>query len=59
MDIPIRIGVVGCGLAFEIPYWQLLDRLKCQGRVQVVVACDLDETKRELARQLNIPRFTS
>jgi predicted dehydrogenase len=59
MDIPVRIGVVGCGLAFEIPYWQLLDRLQCQGLVQVVVACDLDDTKRDLACRLHIPRFTT
>jgi predicted dehydrogenase len=59
MDKPVRIGVVGCGLAFEIPYWQLLDRLQCQGLVQVMVACDLDETKRDLARRLHIPHFTT
>jgi predicted dehydrogenase len=59
MNSPVKIGVVGCGLAFEFPYWQRLHRLHCHGLVQVTWACDLDETKRSLAQRLDIPRFTS
>ena len=45
----IRLGVVGCGSVFWTPYMSLIERLRGQGRVDVVAVYDSDPAKRRAA----------
>jgi predicted dehydrogenase len=47
----IRLGVVGCGSVFWTPYMNLIERLRSEGRVDVVAVYDSDPGKRRLAAQ--------
>ena len=42
----VRLGVVGCGSVFWTPYMSLIERLRGQGRVDVVAVYDADPEKR-------------
>jgi len=45
----VRLGIVGCGSVFWTPYMSLIERLRGQGRVEVVAVYDSDPEKRRLA----------
>jgi predicted dehydrogenase len=47
--VSIRLGVVGCGSVFWTPYMSLIERLRGQGRVEVVAVYDTDPAKRRAA----------
>jgi len=49
--VSIRLGVVGCGSVFWTPYMSLIERLRGQGRVDVVAVYDSDPEKRRLAAE--------
>ena len=52
----IRLGVVGCGSVFWTPYMNLIERLRGQGRVEVVAVYDVDpEKRRAAADRLDLP----
>ena len=38
----VRLGIVGCGSVFWTPYMSLIERLRGQGRVEVVAVYDTD-----------------
>lgn len=57
---PVRVGIVGCGYVMNGTYMPQLQQLQMQGKAEVVVACDLDETKREAVRErFSIQNFTT
>lgn len=59
MTQPVRIGLIGCG-SVSGPYMKVAEPLKWQGKAQVVVACDVDESRREFAKtHYGIDRFTT
>ena len=45
----VRLGVVGCGSVFWTPYMGLIEKLRGQGRVEVVAVYDSDPEKRRAA----------
>ena len=47
----IGVGVVGCGSVFWTPYMSLIERLRGQGRVEVVAVYDADPAKRLAAAE--------
>ena len=47
MANPVRIGVVGCGSVMQRPYTGQINNLKVRGLVETVVACDVNEERRE------------
>ena len=47
----IRLGVIGCGSVFWTPYMTLIERLRDEGRVDVVAVYDCDPGKRRLAAE--------
>ena len=47
----VRLGVVGCGSVFWTPYMTLIERLRGQGRVEVVAVYDADPAKRLAAAE--------
>jgi predicted dehydrogenase len=47
--VSVRLGVVGCGSVFWTPYMSLIERLRGQGRVEVVAVYDSDGAKRRAA----------
>jgi predicted dehydrogenase len=47
--VSVRIGIVGCGSVFWTPYMNLIERLRCQGRVDVTAVYDSDPEKHRLA----------
>ena len=56
---PVRIGVVGCGNVLEVGYLPLIERLRAQGRAELVMACDRRAELREAIMQgCRVPRFT-
>jgi predicted dehydrogenase len=56
---PIRIGVVGCGSVMQ-SYMALAEKLRCQGRLEVIIACDVVEARRDYMRQTHgIERLTA
>ena len=60
MTQAIRIGIVGCGSVMSRPYMSLIERLTYQGKVEVVMACDVKEEKREFVRdRFGIQSFTT
>lgn len=60
MPEPVRIGIVGCGSVMARPYMAQIDRLRCQGRVEVVAACDIVEAKRDfVVKELGVPTFVT
>lgn len=60
MSQPIRIGIVGCGSVMQRPYMSLIDQLRLRNLVQVVVACDVVEDRRQVVTEsFGIPRFTT
>jgi predicted dehydrogenase len=59
MNRPIRIGVIGCGSVSQ-KYLQLADQLKWKGQAEVVVACDIDESRAAFVRSKHgVERFTT
>lgn len=57
---PVKIGIIGCGNVMQRPYMSLIERLRCQGQVEVVIACDTKEEKRQLVRdRFGIKNFTT
>lgn len=60
MAYPVRIGIIGCGSVMSGPYMWLIERLRCRGQVEVVLACDTNEKKGEMVRQrFGITQFTT
>ena len=52
----VRLGVVGLGSVFWTPYMSLIERLRGEGRVEVVAVHDADPEKQEAAaRRLDLP----
>jgi predicted dehydrogenase len=47
--VSVRLGVVGCGSVFWTPYMGLIEKLRGQGRVEVVAVYDSDPEKRRAA----------
>ncbi len=47
----VRLGVVGCGSVFWTPYMGLIEKLRGQGRVEVVAVYDADPSKRHAAAE--------
>ena len=47
----VRLGIVGCGSVFWTPYMSLIERLRGQGRVDVVALYDADPEKRRAAAE--------
>jgi predicted dehydrogenase len=59
MADPIRIGIVGCGSVMQRPYMALIEEMRCQGLVEVIAGCDIDEGKIRYCRErFGIPRVT-
>ncbi len=57
---PVRVGIVGCGYVMHGTYMPELQKLQMQGKAEVVIACDLDETKRHSIRdRFGIENFTT
>ena len=51
----VRLGIVGCGSVFSVPYMDLIERLRGQSRVEVTAVCDTDSEKRQAAaRRLDL-----
>lgn len=60
MTQPIKIGIIGCGSVMMRPYMSLIEKLRCLGQVEVTVACDIKEEKRQvLLNQFGISNFTT
>jgi len=60
MADPIRIGIVGCGSVMGGPYTSLIESLRLRNMVEVTIACDEKEEKRDFVRQkLGLERFTT
>lgn len=56
---PVRIGVVGCGNVMHA-YLAHAESLRCQGWVEVVAACDVQEARRPmLLDQYGVERFNT
>lgn len=56
----VRIGIVGCGRVMQGPYMQLIERLAARGLARVVMACDIREQARAVARdRFGIPFVTA
>jgi predicted dehydrogenase len=51
MSYPVKIGMIGCGSVMCGPYMSLIERLRGRGQVEVVMACDVVEAKREMVRE--------
>ena len=59
-DQAVRIGIVGCGSVMRGSYMPLVNRLRDQGRVTLVAACDIDASKQSfVVDTLGVPRFTT
>ncbi len=59
MTQPVRIGLIGSG-SVSGPYMKVAEPLKWQSKAQVVVACDVNEARRDFVRtQYGIERFTT
>lgn len=57
---PVRVGIIGCGSVMQGAYMAQLDRLRGRGLVEIVLAADVDESRRPLVRDtFRIPRFTT
>jgi predicted dehydrogenase len=57
---PVRVGIIGCGSVMQGPYMAQLERLRGGGEAEVVIACDLDPTRRSMVRErFRIPAFTT
>jgi predicted dehydrogenase len=60
MAQPVRIGIVGCGSVMRRPYMSLIERLRIRKLVEVVMACDVKEEKRQFVRnEFGIQNFTT
>lgn len=56
---PVRIGVVGCGNVLDVGYMPLIERLRKQGRAELIMACDRRPEERErVMESYHVPRFT-
>lgn len=59
MSNPVRIGVIGCGSVMT-KYMKLAEQLHFRGKVDVVVACDINQSRREFMReQYGVDSFTT
>ena len=60
MTQPVKIGIIGCGSVMAGPYMSLIERLRCRGQVEVVMACDKNEARGDLVRErFGITHFTT
>lgn len=60
MTEPVNIGMIGCGVVMQLAYMPLAQKLKMQGKAEVVAACDLSEDKlSEVRGKFGIPRITT
>lgn len=60
MSQPVRIGIVGCGSVMSHAYMVSVETLRCHGLVEVVVACDIMEAKRQFVLdRFGITNFTT
>ncbi|MCK6626214.1 MAG: Gfo/Idh/MocA family oxidoreductase [Anaerolineae bacterium] len=60
MSYPVKIGIIGCGSVMSGPYMSLIERLRGRGQVEVVMACDVVEARREMVRErFGITNFTT
>jgi predicted dehydrogenase len=60
MTQPVRVGVVGCGSVMQRPYMTIMERLRSQGKVEAVVACDVKEERRDVVlNRFAFQRFTT
>src|SRR5688572_16296839 len=57
---PIRIGIIGCGSVMRRCYMVLIQKLQKSQPIEVTIACDVVEARREMVQQeLSIPNFTT
>lgn len=60
MAQPVRIGIVGCGAVMNGPYMSIIRDLRSKGKVEVTIACDVREEKRQHVRDhFGIEQFTT
>jgi predicted dehydrogenase len=50
MADPVRIGIIGCGSVMRRPYMSLIQDLRLKNQVEVVMACDVLEERRDFVR---------
>ncbi len=59
MGKPVRIGVIGCG-SVVTKYMQLAEQLRWRGQSEVVIACDVNEARREFMRhEYGVEKFST
>ena len=51
MPLPVKIGIIGCGNVMAGPYMSLIERLGCQGLVEVTAACDRNEARGQFVQE--------
>ena len=57
---PVRVGIIGCGSVMQGAYMAQLNHLRGRGEVEIVAACDRDESLRARVQEaFRIPRFTT
>ena len=60
MAQPVRIGIVGCGSVMNGPYMSIIRDLRSRGQVEVTIACDVREEKRQhIKDRFGIEQFTT
>ena len=60
MTQPVRIGIIGCGRVMQRCYMALIEKLRWRNLVEVVVAADVVEAKRqEVQHKFGIPKVTA
>ncbi len=59
MTTPVRVGIVGCGSVMQRPYITIFNRLRLEGKVEGIVLCDVEESRRELVDKFQFQRFTT
>ena len=60
MAQPVRIGIVGCGSVMNGPYMSIIRDLRSRGEVEVTIACDVREEKRQhIKDRFGIEQFTT
>ncbi len=59
MAKPVRIGVIGCG-SVVVKYMKLAEQLHFRGMADVVLACDVDTSKKQFMRdEFGVEHFTT
>ena len=60
MANPVRIGIIGCGSVMRGPYMNLAARLKREGKVELIAACDIDPARETVVKErFGFPYFST